>query len=79
MYKQFFLRILKEMGPNYVSTAGNTAGSGGALGNSPTMYTTGTATGTTGTDTYAPGDFRLPKSIFGVVKRRNKRKKKKKK
>jgi hypothetical protein len=42
------------------------------------MYTTGTASGTTGTDTYAPGDFRLPKSIFGVIKRRNKRKKKKK-
>jgi len=36
------------------------------------MYTNGTATGTTGTDTYATGDYRIPKSIFGgKIARRN--------
>ena len=78
MYKYFFLKILRESGPNYVSTSGNTAGTGGSLGNSPSMYTTGTASGTTGTDSYAPGDYRVPKSLFGVIKRKNKKRKKKK-
>ena len=84
MYKKYFRKSLNEDGPNYVSTSGNTAGPGGALGDSPNMYTTGSASGTTGTDIYAPGDFRLPTSIFGgivtrrgLIKRKKKNKKKK--
>ena len=65
MYLRYFQKVLKEDGPNYVATSPNTAGTGGAVGNSPSMYTRGTATGTTGTDTYATGDFRMPKSLFG--------------
>lgn len=78
MFKRYFLKILRESGSNYISTTSNTAGTGGALGNSPNMYTSGTASGTTGTDTYAPGDYRVPKSLFGVIKRKNKKIKKKK-
>jgi hypothetical protein len=36
------------------------------------MYTTGSATGTTGTDVYAPGDMRVPSSLYGgKMARRN--------
>ena len=72
MYSKYFKKVLNEDGQNYVATTPNTAGTGGALGNSPSMYTNGTATGTTGTDTYATGDYRIPKSIFGgKIARRN--------
>jgi len=72
MYSKYFRKVLNEDGPNYVATSPNTAGRGGAVGNSPSMYTNGTATGTTGTDTYATGDYRIPKSIFGgKIARRN--------
>jgi hypothetical protein len=80
LYKKYFKKVLSEDGPNYVPTNPNTAGSGGALGNSSNMYTMGSASGTTGRDTYAAGDFRMPKSIFGgVVTRRGLKKRKKKK
>ena len=72
MYSKYFKKILQEDGPNYVATSPNTAGRGGAVGNSSPMYTNGTASGTTGTDTYAAGDYRIPKSIFGgKIARRN--------
>jgi hypothetical protein len=72
VYKKFFIKALKESGPNYVATIPNTAGRGGAVGNSPNMYTTGSATGTTGTDAYAPGDMRVPSSLYGgKMARRN--------
>jgi len=72
MYSKYFKKVLNEDGPNYVATTPNTAGRGGAVGNSSSMYTNGTATGTTGTDTYANGDYRIPKSIFGgKIARRN--------
>jgi len=72
MYSKYFKKVLNEDGPNYVATSPNTAGRGGSVGNSPSMYTNGTATGTTGTDTYATGDYRIPKSIFGgKIARRN--------
>jgi hypothetical protein len=72
MYSKYFKKILQEDGPNYVATSPNTAGRGGAVGNSSSMYTNGTASGTTGTDTYAAGDYRMPKSIFGgKIARRN--------
>ena len=75
IYKNFFKKTLTEDGPNYVASTPNTSGRGGALGNANSMYTTGSASGTTGTDTYAAGDYRVPKSIFsGVVKRNNKKK-----
>ena len=64
-YIKYFQKVLNEDGPDYVATSPNTAGRGGAVGNSPTMYTNGTASGTTGTDTYASNDFRMPKSLFG--------------
>jgi len=72
MYSRYFKKILQEDGPNYIATSPNTAGRGGAVGNSSSMYTNGTASGTTGTDTYAAGDYRMPKSIFGgKIARRN--------
>jgi len=72
MYSRYFKKILQEDGPNYIATSPNTAGRGGAVGNSSSMYTNGTASGTTGTDTYAAGDYRIPKSIFGgKIARRN--------
>jgi hypothetical protein len=76
-YEQRFKKVLGENGPGYVPTYPNTAGAGGALGNAPNMYQPGSASGTPGTDTYATGDYRLPK-MLGAVQRRNKPRKKKK-
>ena len=36
-YIKYFQKVLKEDGPDYVATSPNTAGRGGAVGNSPTM------------------------------------------
>jgi hypothetical protein len=75
IYENYFKKILNEDGPNYIASTPNTSGRGGALGNANSMYTTGSASGTTGTDNYAAGDSRIPDSIFGgVVKRKNKKK-----
>lgn len=78
-YQKRFEKVLNEEGPDYIPTAPNTAGTGGALGASPNMYQPGSASGTPGADTYAPGDYRIPK-ILGATQRRarNTRKKKKK-
>ena len=80
-YKKYFFKALAESGVNYIASVPNTAGRGGAVGDAVSMYNTGTASGTPGTDTYATGDFRIP---YGMglfrrnnLKRRRKRKKKK--
>lgn len=78
LYRKFFEKILNEDGPNYAAHIPNTAGRGGALGNSSNMYTNGSASGTTGTDIYASGDYRIPTSIFGGIIRRQGTKKNKK-
>ena len=62
---------LREAGPNYVPTGGNTAGAdgsnGGALGN---KFGYGSvASGTRGQDDYAQGDFRLPKILIPMIRR----------
>ena len=78
IYENYFKKILNEDGPNYIASTPNTSGRGGAFGNANSMYTTGSASGTTGRDTYAAGDFRMPVSIFGgIVTRRGLKKKKK--
>lgn len=75
IYKKYFKKTLSESGPNYVPTIPNTAGQGGAVGNSPLMYQNGNAS-STGKDT-SPNDYRNP---FGMgVQRRRKTTKKKKK
>lgn len=81
LYKKYFKKVLSEDGSNYVPINPNTSGRGGALGNASSMNTIGSASGTTGRDTYAAGDFRIPKSIFGgvVTRRRLKKRKKNKK
>lgn len=77
-YQKYFERVLKEDGPNYAAHIPNTAGRGGALGNANSMYMQGSASGTTGTDSYASGDYRIPTSIFGgVIRRQGKSKKNK--
>ena len=83
-YKNYFNKALTESGPDYIASVPNTSGQGGAVGNAPSMYAGGTASGTPGTDTYATGDARIPTSIFGGIvtrnglrKKVNKRKKKK--
>jgi hypothetical protein len=62
---------LREAGPNYNpgSTGINRAGNPGAVGNAATMYAGTTVTGTQGTDTYATGDFRLPKILIPMIRR----------
>jgi hypothetical protein len=59
---------LNEAGPNYSPVNGNIAGNTGSLG--ADQNTTGRyATGTPGTDEYAPGDFRLPKILIPMIRR----------
>jgi hypothetical protein len=60
---------LNEAGPNYVPTGINTAGNGGAFGNAASIGAAGTVTGTPGTDTYATGDYRLPKILIPMIRR----------
>jgi hypothetical protein len=62
---------LREAGPNYNpgSSGINRAGNPGAVGNAATMYAGTTVTGTQGTDTYATGDFRLPKILIPMIRR----------
>jgi hypothetical protein len=58
---------LRESGPNY-DGSGNVAGQGGALGS--TFNTGGRfASGTPGTDSYAAGDYRLPKILIPMIRR----------
>jgi len=63
---------LREAGPNYVPTVPNTAGVGGDLGNNfgtnnPSWVNN--PAGTPGTDSYASGDYRLPKILIPMIRR----------
>jgi len=62
--------MVNEAGPNYNPPAGgfNTAGFGGAVGGTAGMNSWN-STGTPGTDTYAPGDYRLPKILIPMIRR----------
>lgn len=77
-YQKHFEKIINEDGPNYAASVPNTSGRGGAFGSASSMYANGFASGTTGTDSYASGDYRMPVSIFGGIIRRQGPKKKKK-
>ena len=58
---------IQEAGPGYVPTNANAAGSTGSVG---TFQTNGRyATGTPGTDSYAAGDYRLPKILIPMIRR----------
>jgi hypothetical protein len=67
---------LNEAGPNYGSggTNGNLAGRDGAFGGATSIGATDPSqgqftAGTPGTDTYASGDFRLPKILIPMIRR----------
>jgi len=60
---------IREAGPNYTPTGINTAGNGGAFGNASSIGAAGYASGTPGTDTYATGDYRLPKILIPMIRR----------
>jgi hypothetical protein len=60
---------LNEAGPNYVGS-GNVAGRDGALGNATSIGADLTRVGgTPGQDTYASGDYRLPKILIPMIRR----------
>ena len=60
---------LKEAGPNYSPTSTNAAGRNGALGNASSIGAATNVGGTPGTDSYATGDFRLPKILIPMIRR----------
>jgi len=68
---------LREAGPNYSPAVGyaNQAGSnaagtaGGSIGTSQTGGWNSNPAGTPGTDTYAAGDYRLPKILIPMIRR----------
>jgi len=64
-------RCLREAGPNYAGSNGtNTAGVNGSLGDTfGTNNWTNQVAGTPGTDTYAAGDYRLPKILIPMIRR----------
>jgi hypothetical protein len=47
----------------------NTAGNGGSFGNGASIGVGGNASGTPGTDSYAPNDARLPKILIPMIRR----------
>ena len=60
---------INEAGPNYnPGGTANTAGYGGAMGGTAGMNAWSN-TGTPGTDTYAAGDYRLPKILIPMIRR----------
>ena len=59
---------LREAGPNYAGS-GNVAGRDGALGNATSIGAAGGVAGTPGTDSYASGDYRLPKILIPMIRR----------
>jgi len=59
---------LNEAGPNYAGS-GNVAGRDGALGNATSIGAGTDASGTPGTDSYASGDYRLPKILIPMIRR----------
>ena len=61
---------IKEAGPNYTPTASNAAGRDGSLGDANSIGADLTRVGgTPGEDTYASGDFRLPKILIPMIRR----------
>ena len=63
---------LTEAGPNYGGASGitgNVAGRGGSLGDANSIGAAQRATGTPGVDSYADGDFRLPKILIPMIRR----------
>jgi hypothetical protein len=60
---------LREAGPGWNPPVPNTAGTAGAFGNASSIGAAGIASGTPGTDTYATGDFRLPKILIPMIRR----------
>ena len=58
---------IQEAGPNTVPALGNQAGSTGSIGTFQTNARS--AAGTPGTDTYAAGDYRLPKILIPMIRR----------
>jgi len=62
---------IREAVPNYAPAAAgiNRAGNPGAVGNAASMYAGTQVGGTQGTDTYATGDFRLPKILIPMIRR----------
>ena len=59
---------INEAGPGYNPANANTAGYGGAVGGTAGMNAWSN-TGTPGTDTYAAGDYRLPKILIPMIRR----------
>jgi len=60
---------ITEAGPNWAPSSPNQSGNGGAFGNASSIGANTLATGTPGTDTYATGDFRLPKILIPMIRR----------
>lgn len=61
---------IKEAGPNYTPTSTNVAGRDGSLGNATSIGADLTRVGgTPGQDTYATGDYRLPKILIPMIRR----------
>ena len=60
---------LREAGPNYVPTLPDQAGSTGSVGTFQTSNWTNNPAGTPGTDSYAAGDYRLPKILIPMIRR----------
>jgi hypothetical protein len=66
---------LNEAGPNYVPGSGgsgrpgNTSGNDGALGAAASIGAASLVGGTPGDDSYATGDFRLPKILIPMIRR----------
>ena len=60
---------LNEAGPNYTPTSPNAAGRNGSLGNATSIGAATQVGGTPGTDSYATGDFRLPKILIPMIRR----------
>jgi hypothetical protein len=59
---------LNEAGPNYIGDS-NVAGRNGSLGNATSIGAGTDASGTPGTDSYASGDYRLPKILIPMIRR----------
>ena len=60
---------LNEAGPNYAPTSPNAAGRDGALGDATSIGAATKMSGTPGVDSYATGDFRLPKILIPMIRR----------
>jgi len=61
--------MLLENQEAWCISEGNTAGNGGAFGDGGSIGVGGNASGTPGTDSYAPRDARLPKILIPMIRR----------